>query len=74
MQRESGSILTRLAPQGLQKQHLMLSMERLPRHGYLGSLERAEQQNFHGKMAVSGGCLENHNFQLDGDSPQHAVE
>ena len=35
MQRESGSILMRLAPQGIKKQHLTLSMEILPRNSYL---------------------------------------
>ena len=74
MQRESGSILMRLAPQGIKKQHLTLSMEILPRNSYLGSLESAEHHNFQGKRAISGGRLENHNFQLDVDSPQHALE
>ena len=68
MQREFNSVLTRLASEGLQKQYLTFSMEILPKNAHLGDLERAKQQNFRGKRAVSGGSLENHNFQPDGDS------
>ena len=61
MQREPDSILKGLEPEGLQKQHLMLSVESLPRYSYLGDLKREKQQEFQGD-------LENHNFQPDGDS------
>ena len=43
MQMESGSILKGLESEGLQEQHLTLSVESLPRYDYLGDLERAEQ-------------------------------
>ena len=62
MQREIGSILKGLESEGLQEQHLTLYVASLPRYGYLGDLERKEQQEFQGKRAVSGGILENHNF------------
>ena len=57
-----------LESKGLQEQHLTLSVASLPRNGYLGDLERSEQQDFQGKRAVSGGILENHNFQPNGYS------